>query len=173
MVKSPSIAELSITNYREEKVMLDKLLENYNIANGTEDACEKDWCISPMPAKVQQVKLKFNKGKSYDYACRYNANPNAIAVVGWTFPELNGDIIDSSAKTGCMGQAIEVLPTLTIKRSHAVEIDFVFNVDPAKKDLTQCVKYLKLNEESYEKTLQLDKELTPIRPISYHIRRIL
>lgn len=138
-----------------------------------EDACQKDWCVSPVPSKVQQVNLKLNNGKSYDYLCRYSANPDAVAIVGWTFPELMGDAVEKSANTGAMGQILEVLPTITIKRSHAVEIDYVINVNPAKKNLTQCVKYLNMDGSSYRKTIQLDKELTPIRPISYHIRRIL
>lgn len=150
---------------------MEKLLNNYCTKNMTDDACRKDWFIAPVPSKVQQVKVQLNDGKSYDYACRYAASEDSVAVIGWEFPELNSDSIDPSVNSGAMGHVNEVLPKLTIKRSRAVEIDYIFNCNPAKKDLTQCVKYLKL--DSYKKTLQFEKELTPIRPISYHIRRVL
>lgn len=153
--------------------MLNNVLKNYSTTNSMEDACQKDWCIAPMPSKVQQVNVKLNDGKSYDYACRYSAGTDSVAVIGWGFPELYSDSIDPSANTGAMGQVNEVLPKLTIKRSRAVEIDYIFNCNPAKKDLTQCVKYLNMGQESYKKTLQFEKELTPIRPITYYIRRIL
>ena len=152
---------------------MEKLMSNYTTTNKMDDACQKDWCVSPVPSKVQQVNLRLNNGRSYDYLCRYSANPEAIAIVGWTFPELTGDHVEKSANTGAMGQVCEISPTITIKRSRAVEIDYVINVNPVKKNLTQCVKYLNMDGSSYRKTMQLDKELTPIRPISYHIRRIL
>ena len=152
---------------------MEKLISNYTTINKMDDACQKDWCVSPVPSKVQQVNLRLNSGRSYDYLCRYSANPEAVAIVGWSFPELTGDHVEKSANTGAMGQVCEISPTITIKRSRAVEIDYVINANPVKKNLTQCVKYLNMDGSSYRKTMQLDKELTPIRPISYHIRRIL
>jgi hypothetical protein len=147
-------------------------IENYKSKNTDAEACTNDWCISPMPgSSVKQVKVRLNDEKAYDYACRYNIGESAIAVVGYQLA--SNTSIDPSQNTGKIGQVEDVLEKLAIRRDYAVEVDFVFNSNPVKKDLTQCIKYLSLGAESYNKTLQFGKECAPIRPIIYYIRKIL
>jgi hypothetical protein len=156
--------------------MIEKILKNYTSKNISEDACQKDWCISPMLGKIQQVKLRLNSKKCYDYVCRYAVAEDAVAIVGRDFPKyaFTGLDIWGCANTGCMGQVMEVSPGLTtINPEHAIELDYVFITNPSKKNLTPCVKFLQADAKSYEKTILMDKGISPIRPITYHIQKIL
>ena len=150
------------------------LMDNYKNRNTHSDASQKDWCIAPVLGKTQQVTLELNNGSCYEYACRYAVAEGAVAIVGRKLPQYSfmGDT-ETSPNTGCMGQVTAVLPKLTIKKQHAVEIDYVFIEKPQKKNLTQCVKFLSSGSESYDKTLLMDKGIVPIRPITYHIQKIL
>lgn len=112
--------------------------------------------------------------KSYDYACRYPVTEGDVAIVGYKLPQYDySGACESSANSGQMCIVKETAPKLTIKRSHAVETDFVFTTNVVKKNVTQCAKYISYGQEDYPLTLQLDKHISGIRPISYHIRRIL
>lgn len=153
---------------------MKKLIENFKSANQVSGASQKDWYISPMSATpIKQVKIALNGGKSYEYACRYDVKPGAAVIIGCDLPVDLYTHALPSANTGAMGTVETVSPKITINRRHAVEIDFAFNIDPAKTDLTKCVKYLKLDSATYDKTLRFDKRVYPIRPITYHARRIL
>ena len=153
---------------------MKKLIDNFKSANKVPGASQKDWYISPMPTTpIKQIKVMLDAKKSYDYACRYDAKEDAVVIIGCDLPVDLYTHALPSANTGAVGTVKTILPKLTINRRHAVEVDCVFNVDPAKADLTKCVKYLKLDSTSYEKTLRFDKRVYPIRPITYHARRIL
>ena len=154
-------------------VTVKDFIKNFKTTNTMEDACAKDWCISPMPASsLKQVAVKLHDGKTYNYACRYTATTESVALVGYSIP-YNSAIVEASVNTGEMGTVVDTFEKLSINRAHAVELDYVFNQNPAKKDLTQCVKYLDLGSDSYNKTLQFGKEMAPIRPIIYYIRKVL
>lgn len=153
--------------------MFKKVIKNYKNINLLSMPCEMDWCIAPVLGKTQQVTVQLNDGKTYEYACRYPVSEGAVVVIGRQLPAVACSRVHDSPNTGCMGQVTEVEPKLAIKRDHAVEVDYVFVNDPTKKELTQCKKFLAMGTESYGKTLQLDKNITPIRPITYHIQRIL
>ena len=153
--------------------MFKKVVKNYKSKNTLSAPCEMDWCISPVLGKTQQVAVALNDGKTYEYACRYPVSEGAVVVIGRQLPAAACSRVHDSPNTGCMGQVTAVEPKLTIKREHAVEVDYVFISDPTKKELTQCKKFLAMGAESYGKTLQLDKNITPILPITYHIRKIL
>ncbi len=153
---------------------VETFLENFITRNKMENASSNDWCISPMPkSSFKQVKVQLNDGKSYDYACRYNVCENAVAVIGTNLPEVFVPYPGYSTNTGNMGQVEDILEKLAIRRDYAVEVDYIFNVNPQKKDLTQCVKYLDFGPESYDKTLMFDKYPSCIYPLTYFIRRIL
>lgn len=153
---------------------MEKLIKNFKTAIKVSGASQKDWCIAPMPATpIKQIKVAISGGKSYDYACRYDAKEDAVTIIGCGLPVDLYTHSLPSVNTGSMGVVETVSPKLTINRRHAVEVDCVFNIDPTKADLTKCVKYLKLDSASYEKTLRFDKRVYPIRPITYHTRRIL
>lgn len=156
-------------------IELKKLMTNYKSKNTQSKPWEQDWCISPLPGKITQAKLMLSNKKSFDYACRYPVAEGDVAIVGYGLPQYdyNASACESSANTGQMGIVQEALTKLTIKRAHAVEADFVFTPNVVKKTVTQCVKYLSYGHENYPLTLQLDKHASGIRPISYHIRRIL
>ena len=175
--KVVSSTKITIVNV-EEPVDISKeskkSLDNYKTVNKTSDASQKDWFVSPMPTTpVKQIRVKLNNGKSYEYASRYAVSEGSIAVIGYSLPVDFCCEISKSNNTGAMGYVEKISPNLTIKRRYAVEVDYIFNTNPTKTDLTRCVKYLKLGPEAYEKTLQFDKAVHPIRPIIYFARRIL
>jgi len=144
-------------------------INNYKTRNLFDGSVQMDWCIAPVMGKVRQVTLQMNNGKSFEYACRYDAAEGSVAIVGREFPY---DVIsaDESPNTGAMGIVTAVLPKLTIKKRTAVEIDFVFNRNPQNTDLKQCADFLSGGCNFYNKTLLAD---APIRPITYHIQKIL
>ena len=148
------------------------LLENYKSANLMKDATEKNWCITPLSKKTQQVTLDLN-GKRYNYACRYDVQDEDVAIVGYQFPAHRDMVVEASPNTGKMAMVKGVSPTLTIKKDHAVEIDYVFSPNSDKNKIQQCVNFLLLDKGNYATTLQFDKLLSPIRPIHYYIQRIL
>ena len=150
------------------------LIENYKSTYKKSGANKKDWYVSPMSVTpLKQIQVKLNKGKAYEYACRFDVKDGAVAVIGCGLPVELGDHCFPSVNTGSMGSVEKVAPKLTIKRNHAVEVDYIFNTDPQKTDLSRCVKYLKFGPESYDKTIRFDKGIHPIRPITYFARRIL
>ena len=148
---------------------MKKLMKNYTTKNKLADAGKKDWCIAPSLGKPKQVTLRMNSGKSNMYACRFPVTEGAIAIVGRQFP-YDCYEVKTGAATGAMGQVTEVSPKLTINKEKAMEIDYVFVENPKKKDLKQCEDFLSTGNSSYSKTLLAD---TPVRPITYHIRKIL
>ena len=154
---------------------LKQLMKNYATKNTQPKPWEQDWCISLLPGKITQANLMLPSKKSYDYACRYPVAEGDVAIIGYALPQGDYDTsgCDSSTNTGQIATVTAVLPKLTIKRSHAVEVSFVFTPAVQKKNLTQCVKYLEMGADKYDKTLQLEKHINMIRPISYFIRCIL
>lgn len=146
--------------------------QNYAVVNPVADATEKDWCVSAkLLSSVQQATVEFSSGKSYNYASRYPVAEGDVAVIGKTLPDLTGDPIEPSATTGAIGIVSEALPKLEIKRSHASELDFVFAANVAKKQITDCIKYLDM--DGNEKTLQYGKRTKTFYPIAFLIRKIL
>lgn len=146
--------------------------QNYAVVNPVADAVEKNWCISAkLLSSVQQATVEFASGKSYNYASRYPVAEGDVAVIGKTLPDLTGDRIEPSATTGSFGVVSEALPKLEIKRSHASELDFVFTTNVAKKQITDCAKYLDM--DGNEKTLQYGKKTQSFYPITFLIRKLL
>ena len=60
---------------------------------------------------------------------------------------------------------------MTIKKSHAVELDYVFTESVSKKNITDCKKYLE-SPLKFE-TLQYGKMSENYFPLSFYIRRLL
>lgn len=146
--------------------------QNYAVVNPGTDAIEKNWCISAkLLSSVQQATVEFASGKSYNYASRYPVAEGDVAVIGKTLPDLTGDRIEPSATTGAIGIISEALPKLEIKRSHASELDFVFTTSVAKKQITDCAKYLDM--DGNEKTLQYGKRTKSFYPLAFLIRKLL
>lgn len=156
-------------------IELKQLMKNYQTKNPQTEPWEQDWCLSPLPGKITQVKLILASKKSFDYACRYPVTEGDVAIIGYQLPQYDyaSSACESSANTGQMAVVSEAIPKLTIKRSYAVEVDFIFTHNVVKKNITQCAKYLSYGQEDYPSTLQLGKHASGIRPISYQIRRIL
>ncbi len=155
-------------------IELKQLMKNYQTKNLQTKPWEQDWCVSPLPGKVTQAKLMLNSKKSYDYACRYPVAEGDVAIIGYALPQFDySNECDGSTNTGQIATVVEALPKLTIKRSHAIEVDFVFTPATTKKNVTQCAKYLAYGQADYPLTLQLNKHISGIRPLTYHIRRIL
>lgn len=154
--------------------MLPAYTENYTTINTGLQPERKDWCISPVPGKVAQVSVLQNSGKTFEYACRYPATEDSVAVIGHGLPQYDmlPDPPTTSPNTGSMGQVRATQASLTIKRAHAVEVDFVVLPVTEKADITRCLKYLKFGSADYPKTLQYDKHIALINPITYYIRRI-
>ena len=151
---------------------MDDLIKNYKTINMQADADQVDWCIAPVLGKTCQVALKLNNGKKFNYACRYPVKEGAVAIVGREFP-YDRVAVTQTANTGAMGSVTEILPKLTIDKRHAVEIDYVFIPNPQKQDLEQCGVFLTSGSKDYLKTLLLGGDCQPVRPITYHIQKIL
>ena len=110
--------------------------ENYSTINTMEDAADMDWSLTGAFKKaMQQATVQLNDGKSYQYATRWPINDGDVAIIGNTLAK-NYEEIDQSPNTGKMGIVTEVWPKMTIKRSQAVELDFVFTKEATKKDIT-------------------------------------
>jgi len=151
---------------------LQGLLENFKSESEMANACEREWCYSPISGKIKQIMLA-PKGVAYPYACRYEVEDGAVAIIGHGLPTWDGGDIEKSANAGIMGIVQEISPTLTIKRKHAVEVDYVFNQGVSKKRISNCAKFLSFGKQDYVQTLQFGKLCSPIRPIRYYIQRIL
>lgn len=156
--------------------MSERLSQNYASVNQTESPQDKKWYVSPYPnKKVGQIKLTLNNGKTYDYACRYPAAENNAAIVGYGYVfGTNTSYAPESVNTGCFGIVTGCFPSMAIKRNHAVEVDYLFGVDPDKKAISNCVKYLTLDvDQKYSFALRFNTDLEHVRPITYYIRTIL
>ena len=146
---------------------------NYNNLNSINSACDTQgkWCLScKMLSTMQQATVKFSNGKSYKYISRFPVKEGDIAIVGNAFAMRYSDIYPLGT-TGMIGVVTEALPKVEIKRGHAAELDFVFSKTPDKKMITQCEKYLGI--EDYAVALQFSKDLETVRPVTHFIRRLL
>ena len=146
---------------------------NYNNLNSINSACDTQgkWCLScKMLSTMQQATVKFSNGKSYKYISRFPVKEGDIAIVGNAFAMRYSDI-HPLGTTGMIGVVTEALPKVEIKRGHAAELDFVFSKTPDKKMITQCEKYLGI--EDYAVALQFSKDLETVRPVTHFIRRLL
>lgn len=145
---------------------------NYRTINVVKNAGEKNWCLSAQMIKpIKQVTVKLNDNKAYQYASRYNAEETDVAIIGNSYVYETGGYVSRERTTGCMGIISNVKEKLVIRKSDAVELDFVFTQNVSKKTITDCAKYL--NTSGNEKTLQFGKEIDTIYPITYLIRKIL
>ena len=146
---------------------------NYNNLNSINSACDTQgkWCLScKMLSTMQQATVKFSNGKSYKYISRFPVKEGDIAIVGNAFAMRYSNIYPLGT-TGMIGVVTEALPKVEIKRGHAAELDFVFSKTPDKKMITQCEKYLGI--EDYAVALQFSKDLETVRPVTHFIRRLL
>lgn len=151
---------------------MDDLIKNYKTKNALTDADRMDWCIAPTLGKPCQISLKLNNGKKFDYACRYPVAEGAVAIVGREFPSENFRV-HQVANTGAMGNVTEIFPKLTINKRHAVEIDYVFIQNPQQQELKQCAAFLASGSKEYQQTVWMGGRCPPVRPITYHIQKIL
>lgn len=152
--------------------MLNELLENYKSVNTTPDAQSKNWFIAPIGGKFQPLTLTLNNGKSYKYFSCYPAVEGGAGIIGYSFPE-SCSSTQAGASTGCFGIITDAAPAVAAKKSNALVLDYVFGTDPTKTDIKRCIKYIGFGPDDYEKTLQFDRSIGLIRPITYYIRRIL
>lgn len=153
--------------------MLKDLLENFKSVNTDNDAPSKTWFVSPVGGKLCPLELALNDGKRYKYFSRYPVVEGSVGIIGYSYPDYSCCTPQAGASTGCFGVITDAAPAVAAKRSHALELDFVFGTDPTKTDIKRCIKYIGFGPDDYEKTLQFDKNIGLIRPITYYIRRIL
>lgn len=145
--------------------------KNYSSVNTVKDAAEKDWSLTGIFKKsLQQATVQLESGKEYTYACRWPFKEGDVAIVGNTLIQNDIDI-EQSPNSGLFGIITYAEPKLTIKRSHAVELDYVFTESATKKNLTDCAKYLKSPLDF--KTVQYEKYSRNYFPLSLYIRKLL
>lgn len=145
--------------------------ENYSSVNTISDAAEKDWSLTGIFKKsVQQATVQLESGKEYRYACRWPFAEGDVAIIGNTLMQ-NSSFIEQSSNSGLFGIITYAEPKLTVKRSHAVELDYVFTGSPSKKNITDCAKYLESSQDF--KTVQYEKFTENYFPLSFYIRRLL
>lgn len=146
--------------------------ENYQTVNRTEDADEKQWCVSVRLLKtVQQATVVLNNKKLYEYASRYPVTTGDVAVVGNSYAFAYSCINEPMATTGQMGVVTDTRPKLEIKKTTAAELDLVFTSEVTQKTVSDCVKYIGLPGDGT--TLQYNKDVSTIYPITFLIRKIL
>ncbi len=145
---------------------------NYGSVNKTDNPSSKQWCLSAKVQKtLQQATVSFGTGGKYPYASRYPVTEGDVAIIGNTLPWIVACEVKESATTGKMGIASEVLPKVEIRRDKATELDMVFTAVVQKKHITACIKYLDLPQD--ETTLQYDKQVDKVYPITFLIRKVL
>ena len=145
--------------------------QNYLSVNTMVDAAEKDWSLTGIFKKsVQQATVQLESGKEYQYACRWPFEEGNVAIIGNKFIQ-NYVFIEQSSNSGLFGTITYAEPKMTIKKSHAVELDFVFTENTSKKNITDCIKYL--NSPLDNKTVQYEKFTENYFPLSLYIRRLL
>lgn len=144
---------------------------NYLSVNTMKDAAEKDWSLTGIFKKsVQQATVQLESGKEYPYACRWPFKEGDVAIIGNTLLQNYMDI-EQSPNSGLFGVITFAEPKMTIKKSHAVELDYVFTESVSKKNITDCVKYLKSPLDF--KNVQYEKYSQNYFPLSLYIRRLL
>ena len=145
--------------------------QNYLSVNTMSDAVEKDWSLTGIFKKsVQQATVQLESGKEYQYACRWPFKEGDVAIIGNTLLQ-NYTVIEQSPNSGQFGLITYAEPKMTIKKSHAVELDYVFTESVSKKNITDCIKYLE-SPLKFE-TLQYGKMSENYFPLSFYIRRLL
>lgn len=143
---------------------------NYLSVNPMKDAAEKDWSLTGIFKKsVQQATVQLESGKEYTYACRWPFKEGDVAIIGNTLLQNYMDI-EQSPNSGLFGIITYAEPKMTIKRSHAVELDYVFTESASKKNISDCAKYLKSPLDF--KTVQYEKYSQNYFPLSLYIRRL-
>ena len=145
--------------------------ENYEGVNPARDTTQR-WCIScKMSSTMKQATVQFADGKHYKYISRFPIKEGDIAIIGNSYPaEICGYSIPMET-SGMMGLVTEIAPKIEIKKRHAAELDFVFSMSPDKRAINHCAAYLE--NDDYAKVLQFSKDISPIRPITHFIRRLL
>ncbi|SFO38510.1 hypothetical protein SAMN05216515_1378 [Eubacterium pyruvativorans] len=145
--------------------------KNYSSVNTVKDAAEKDWSLTGIFRKsIKQATVKLKSGKEFQYASRWPFKEGDVAIVGNTLLQSYIDI-EQSPNSGLFGIITYAEPKLTIKRSHAVELDYVFTESATKKNITDCAKYLKSPLDF--KTVQYEKFSDNYFPLSLYIRKLL
>ena len=145
--------------------------QNYLSVNTMSDAAAKDWSLTGIFKKsVQQATVQLESGKEYQYACRWPFKEGDVAIIGNTLLQ-NYTVIEQSPNSGQFGLITYAEPKMTIKKSHAVELDYVFTESVSKKNITDCIKYLE-SPLKFE-TLQYGKMSENYFPLSFYIRRLL
>ena len=118
--------------------------KNYLTVGEHENAVNKSWCLSVVPAKpIAQMKIKLNDGKSYNYFSKFLVQENDIAVIGNEMicsENIGNEPCESTGQMGLVkGQA-----TTKLKRGYTADLDFVFTPVVEKTYITACAKYLKV-----------------------------
>ena len=145
--------------------------QNYLSVNTMSDAAAKDWSLTGIFKKsVQQATVQLESGKEYQYACRWPFKEGDVAIIGNTLLQ-NYTVIEQSPNSGLFGIITYAEPKMTIKKSNAVELDYVFTESVSKKNITDCIKYLE-SPLKFE-TLQYGKMSENYFPLSFYIRRLL
>ena len=147
---------------------------SYQTINTMSHPEEKAWCISPKFQKSpQQITVELNNGKSYKYACRFPVAEGDVVVIGKEFKKDFVSTLWGSATTGSMGIASDFKPKLEIKRTNAVEVEFVFTQNVDKKLITACTKDLDMDANQGLMKLWSTTYVQAIYPISLLIGKLL
>ena len=145
--------------------------KNYLSVNTTADIAENNWSLTGVFKKsIQQATVRLDNGKEYKYASRWPFKEGDVAIIGNTLLQ-NYEDIEQSSNSGFFGVITYAEPKLTIKKSHAVELDYVFTESASRKNITDCVKYL--NSPQNFNTVQYGKFSQNYFPLSFYIRRLL
>lgn len=145
--------------------------KNYKSINPVANATGKDWSLTGIFKKsVQQATVKLSSGKEYKYASRWPFEEGDVAVIGNSLAQ-NYEPIKQSGNSGMFGTITYAEPKLTVKRSVAVELDYVFTDKPSKKAITGCSKYIEAPMRFAN--VQYDKFTGTYFPLSFYIRRLL
>ena len=142
------------------------MADNYSTKNPSmKDAETMLFALSSKAGSAKQITVDLGS-KKYKYLCRFPVNENDCVIIGNDY-----EAMSSMATTGAMGKVVQVEPKVTIKRSHAAEIDFVCTPCVDKKLISANVKYLATKADN--KTLRYDRPRGDIHPITYMTRKVL
>ena len=89
------------------------------------EASKKNWFLSTKPASPKQtISVAFENGKSYKYLGTSRVNVGDPVVIDW-----------GGATSYQIGNIDSIEDGVTIKRSHALKLLFVFSTDPDKAEI--------------------------------------
>ena len=152
-------------------IMADFDIKNYETVNPIDDAEDEDWSLTGcFRSSIKQATVLLCNGKENKFASRWPFEEGDLAIIGNTLIRDEKEI-EQNEYSGLFGEIIYSEPKLSLKKSTATELDYVFTKQNTKKAVKECVKYL--DKPVDNKTVEYGNFPMNYFPLSFVIRRLL